>query len=84
MGGKQKLRQETGYCEVFTFTIYYLFEALSRVNMQIKAHGTGMNRVHSELNVSSLYTRQKESLLFCVVCFFIILMWWKLATEIHS
>lgn len=44
--GKQKLGKETGHCDVFTFAICYLLEAVSRVCMQIKVYNISMNRAH--------------------------------------
>lgn len=69
---EQKLRQETGHCDLFTFTIYYLFEDFSRACMQIKVHDTGMNRVHSELKVSSLHTT-KDIIIICCCMFILVL-----------
>lgn len=58
---KQKLRQETGHCDVFTFTIYYLLSLL-KSRMQIKVHDTSVH-------VDRSFTAQmsKEAKIFAFV-----------------
>lgn len=41
--GKQNRDRKRGHCHVFTFAIYYLWEAFSGVGMQIKVHDLSLS-----------------------------------------